>query len=155
MYTNPSFVRANPHHVRGRKPTGSGAAWSLTLKRDPDGRFLFGSTCELSSRELSHYCGDRRVYSTRMRTCVLDHHYRLVLASHRLATHHPGGRIAGGCVTGAAHVVGSAWHTPDVALSDDRSRAADGTVERTERRGRRVFQACIRTCGGIFSGCLV
>jgi hypothetical protein len=26
IYTNPSFVRANPHHVRGRKPTGSGAA---------------------------------------------------------------------------------------------------------------------------------
>jgi hypothetical protein len=111
MYTNPSFVRANPHHVRGRKPTGSGAAWSLTLKRGPDGRFLFGSTCELSSGELSHYCGDRRVYSTRMRTCVLDHHYRLVLASRHLATHHPGGRIAGGCVTGTAHVVGSAWHT--------------------------------------------
>ena len=94
-----------------RKPTGSGAAWSLTLKRGPDGRFLFGSTCELSSSELSHYCGDRRGYWTRMRTCVLDHLYRLVLASHHLATHHPGGRIAGGCVTGTAHVVGSAWHT--------------------------------------------
>ena len=25
--------------------------------------------------------------------------------------YYPGGRIAGGCVTGAAHVVGSAWHT--------------------------------------------
>jgi hypothetical protein len=51
-----------------------------------------------------------------------------------------------GCKTVAAHVVGTVWH-PDVALCN----AADGTDGETER----VFQACIRLCGGIFLGCLV
>ena len=109
------------------------------MKRGPDGRKLFGSTCELLSSALSPYCGDRRGYSTRMRTCVFWPPLQACpgIASHRNASRYcnPGGRIAGGCVTGAAHVVGCAWHTPDVAESDDRSRAADGTVERIRKRG--------------------
>jgi hypothetical protein len=100
--------------------------------------------------DIRHACG----------YAFFDHHYRPVLASHRIASryYNPGGRIAGGCVTGATHVVGCAWHTPDVAVRDGRLRAADGTVERIRNEGYeggRVFQACIRTCGGIFSGSLV
>ena len=92
MYTNPSFVRANPHHVRGRKPTGSGAAWSLTLKRGPRWPQIVRLDLRaFSAVQLSHYCGDRRGYplqSQYRRACgcaFLDNHYRPVLASHRLA----------------------------------------------------------------------
>jgi hypothetical protein len=102
--------------------------------------------------ELSPYCGDRRGYRRACKYAFFDHHYGPALASRHLATllrRQDRGWLCNRCCTRGWFCVAQ----PDVALSDDRSRAADGTVERTERRRRRAFQACIRTCGGIFSGC--
>lgn len=50
----------------------------------------------------------------------------------------PGGRIAGGCVTGAAHVVGSVWHTG--CRWERRALESRGWNGRryTERRGASV-----------------
>jgi hypothetical protein len=116
----------------------------------PRARTFFGSTCEVSL--VLSLGGDRRGYrefETRafMRTPVPVYHWSGPSDNTQLSTFDclakRSGRIAEGlcnrcCTRGWCRVA------PDVALCN----AADGT--NGERK--RVFQACIRLCGGIFLG---
>jgi len=88
--------------------------------------------------------------STRVRRAAV-HTFIVPLAWHSIMScpaTQPGGRIAGGCVTGAAHVVGAVWHRMSLCATALESRGWNVRNEGTSVPGlhknmRRNFSGCL------------
>lgn len=146
--TNPSFVRAealHTQHVRDKKPTGSGAAWSLFEARP--GCALCSARIARSLRLFFNGatdCDDRRGYV--QSDAVASSWDGNLEASSKTTRRQDCGRLCERCCTR-----GWWWVWQHAGRCCTISTAAGGS----ERSEGRAFQACIRTCGGIFLGCLV
>lgn len=142
--TNPSFVRADAlhsKHVRGKNPQGP-APRGVYLKRDREGA-LYSARLAKLSHTLS-FLGLR--YATIAAVvCNRPQWRRAGMATWRRQAKQRGGRIAGGCVSSAAHVVGGG--------------CGNCCTARPRRMGdKRAFQACIRHAEQFFRAvrsCLV
>ena len=92
------FIRScKPSPRQRQEPTGSGAAWSLTFEASaPMAAFCSARLASFPRASCRIIAAIDGYISTRMPTCVLDHHYRLVLASptSRNTTQAAGSRVA-------------------------------------------------------------
>ena len=146
--TNPSLVRAEALHSLTRQrqePTGSGAAWSLYEAR-PGCALCSARIARSLSLSLcgARVCDDRRGYV--QSDAVASSWYGTPKASSQTTRRQDCGRLCERCSTR-----GWWWVWQYAGRCCSISTAAGGS----ERSEKRVFQACIRTCGGIFLGCLV